>query len=173
MNNFLTEPFIAKELIYDKSGFTLANPLPQKESAEYSAYTFELDGLKVLFRLAKITPAKKGQFVTLWKRIEKGPIMPFDASDAIDIVVIATRKDELYGHFVFPKQVLMKYDIFTTACKDGKRAIRVYPPWDKAENAQAKRTQKWQLEYFLEIKENGQFDSARAKQLYQTLKSHF
>jgi hypothetical protein len=37
----------------------------EAESAEYGAYTFELNDLSVRFRVAKITPTKIGQFVTL------------------------------------------------------------------------------------------------------------
>jgi hypothetical protein len=106
-----------------------------------------------------------GQFVTLWKRLGQGPIMPFDALDPIDLVVISVQKGDHYGQFVFPKKVLAAKGVFTTNCKDGKRAIRVYPPWDATENAQAKRTQKWQLEYFLEVKE-GRADVERTKLLY-------
>jgi len=49
---------------------------------------------------------------------------------------------------------LSKQGIITTAKKDGKRGFRVYPRWDKVQNSQAKRTQKWQLNYFYKIDEN-------------------
>ena len=47
--------------------------------------------------------------------------------------------------------------------KEGKRAIRVYPPWDIAINKQAQKTQKWQLNYFLEIPQNQQYDLDQTK----------
>jgi hypothetical protein len=46
----------------------------------------------------------------------------------------------------------------------------VYPPWDIVVNRQAQKTQKWQLEYFLEIPENTGIDVARANLLYRQLK---
>ena len=163
--NALTEPFKSKALIYDSCGFTFDTLVAGKESRDYSAYTFTLNNLKIVFRSAKITPTKTGQFVTLWKPLGNGPIMPFDALDPIDLVVISVHKDNHYGQFVFPKKVLAAKGVFTTNCKDGKRAMRVYPPWDVTENAQAKRTQKWQLNYFLEIKE-GRADIEKARLLY-------
>ncbi|MFQ6421766.1 MULTISPECIES: MepB family protein [unclassified Bacillus (in: firmicutes)] len=48
----------------------------------------------------------------------------------------------------------------------GKRAIRVYPPWDKTTSRQAQKTQAWQLEYFLEIPVNRPIDCVRAQMLY-------
>lgn len=49
----------------------------------------------------------------------------------------------------------------------GKRAIRVYPPWDKTINQQAQKTQKWQLEYFLGIPNDRPVDTARFHMLYR------
>lgn len=159
---------LAKQLVYDKCGFTFADAVPQKESSEYDAYTFQLNNINILFRSAKITPAKTGQFVTLWKRNSKGPIMPFDAADAIEIIVINTKTENRFGQFVFPKSVLIKHSVFAAHGKDGKRAIRVYPSWDKTESTQAIKTQKWQLEYFLEINQDKQLlDEARVKMLYK------
>lgn len=165
MDTNISEPFISKKYIYDLCGFNFKNAVPEIESSEYNAYTFELNNLKIRFRSAKITPTKIGQFVTLWKRIGKGPIMPFAASDEIDLVVISVQKDDRYGQFVFPKAVLVKHGVFTDA-KEGKRAIRVYPSWDIAESAQARRTQKWQLEYFLEVSKEKLIDIERLKLLY-------
>lgn len=159
-----SEPFLTYRLVYQPLGFDFKNAVAEKESNEYDAYTFQLNGLKVLFRSAKITPKKTGQFVTLWKRLGNGPILPFDNADAIDIVVIAIKTDNHYGQFIFPKSELLKRAVFTTACKDGKRAIRVYPPWDSAENTQAKKTQKWQLEYFIDLSKY--IDEDKLRSLY-------
>jgi len=154
-----------KVLVYDKCGYEFANPLMENESREYTAYTFELNNLAVRFRVAKITPTKTGQFVTLWKRIENGPIQPFDTSDEIDLVVISTRTDHHFGQFIFPKSVLIEQGIMSDN-KEGKRAIRVYPPWDKTTNKQAQKTQQWQLDYFLSIPSDGSIDINKAKKLY-------
>lgn len=143
-----------KTFVFDPCRFELTNPVLEKESKDYGAYQFELNGLKTLFRVAKTTPTKVGQFVTVWKRITKGPIQPFDLSDDIDLFIINTQNEDHFGQFVFPKSVLIQQGILTTDLKEGKRAIRVYPPWDITTNKQSQKTQKWQLDYFLEIPQN-------------------
>jgi hypothetical protein len=49
---------------------------------------------------------------------------------------------------------------------EGKRGFRVYPPWSLPTNKTAQSTQKWQLEYFLEIGQHSKTDLAKAKALY-------
>lgn len=142
---------IAKELVYDCCDFEVTEPQPEDESNDYDAYRFYLNGKDICYRTAKITPTKTGQFVTLWKRNENGIIEPFDFSDAIDFVIISVRKNDLSGQFIFPKNILLEKAIFSTATKEGKRATRVYPPWDETTSKQAQKTQKWQLDYFYTI----------------------
>ena len=157
-----------KEIIYDPFNYECSIPIKEAESSEYGAYTFEVNTLSVKFRVAKITPTKIGQFVTLWKRIDKGPIQPFDFTDPIDLFIISTRKDNRFGQFVFPKSVLCEQGIISTNNKEGKRAIRVYPPWDVTLSKQAQKTQKWQLDYFLEISNDKPIDIKLLKKLYKT-----
>ncbi len=118
------------------------------------------------FRVAKITPTKIGQFVTIWKRIGRGPIQPFDIEDPFDLVVVSVRTPEHFGQFVFPKHVLYEKGIVSKHGKGGKRAIRVYPPWDKTGSKQASMTQKWQLPYFFEIPINTCVDITRVQVLF-------
>ena len=157
---------LAKEHLYDKCNFECSLPEKEKESADYGAYSFQLNNKSIVFRAAKITPTKIGQFVTLWKRIDKEPIQPFYFTDAIDLIVISVRKDNRVGQFVFPKSILCEKGIISTTNKEGKRAIRVYPPWDEAINKQAQKTQQWQLDYFLEIPTDGKLNIENAKKLY-------
>ncbi len=157
----------ARRYVYNPYQFVCSQPLAEKESAEYGAFKFELNGRSVLFRVGKVTPTKIGQFVTLWKRLGKGPIQPFDSSDSIDYIVISTRHNDHFGQFVFPKSVLCENDIVSINEKGGKRAIRVYPPWDNTLNRQAQRTQQWQMNYFLEIPQDRPLDSVRAEILYR------
>lgn len=166
MNSNIQELLVIQECVFKPNHFSYSQAQIEPESAEYSAAKFELNGFNVLFRVAKITPTKIGQFVTLWKRVGKGPIQPFDKSDAIDFFLIATRSDNNFGQFIFPKEALIEADIVSIEGRGGKRAIRVYPPWDKTTSKQAQKTQRWQLEYFLEIPLNGQIDILRAKKLY-------
>jgi len=50
--------------------------------------------------------------------------------------------------------VLYEKGFISKERKGGKRAMRVYPPWDITESNQAKKTQEWQIKYFFEINEN-------------------
>lgn len=141
------------QTLVDNCNFEITKPVPESESTEYGACTFVLNNSNILFRTAKITPTKTGQFVTLWKRINQGPIQPFNNTDSIDLFIISVRKDNHFGLFIFPKGVLISKEIVSDK-KEGKRAIRVYPPWDITTSKQAQKTQKWQLDYFLEITQN-------------------
>lgn len=152
--------------IFDACGFEYTVPLLETESAEYKACYFKLNNLHVRFRKAKITPTKVGQFVTLWKRVESGIIVPFVDTDFIDLVIINVENDNQFGQFIFPKSVLCQQGILTVNDKEGKRGFRVYPPWDNTTNKQAIKTQKWQLNYFLDLS-NFQSDTLeKAKALY-------
>nr|WP_199000078.1 MepB family protein [Flavobacterium sp. ASV13] len=155
---------LAKELIYDSCNFKCTEPQPESGSADYDAYRFVLNGKHICYRKAKITPTKTGQFVTLWKRNKNGIIEPFDFSDLIDFVIISVQKNDRFGQFIFPKSILLEKGIFSTSAKEGKRAIRVYPPWDQTTNKQAQKTQQWQLHYFYKI--NTETDLNKFKMLF-------
>ncbi|MET3128171.1 hypothetical protein ABID42_003290 [Arcicella rosea] len=159
----LNELNLAKKLLYEPCGFKCSEPVSELESAEYGACDFKLDDLNIKYRIAKITPTKTGQFVTLWKRNKQGIIEPFRLDDEIDFFIISTRKGNHFGQFIFPKAVLYEKGVISDERKEGKRAIRVYPPWDDANSKQAQKTQQWQLMYFLEIPEDGAVDLPRAK----------
>lgn len=156
---------LAKKLVYDRCNLNCTTPVAETESAAYSAYRFRIDNKSVCYREAKITPTKTGQFVTLWKRSLSGIIEPFDFSDDIDFVIIGVRKENLLGQFIFPKEVLLQKGIFSNKDKEGKRATRVYPPWDSAASKQAQKTQLWQLDYFLDLSENESVDLSIKKLL--------
>ena len=152
-------------IVFKACGLELKNVETELESKEYFAHNFELGGQKVKFRIAKITPTKTGQFVTIWKRNEKGITEPFDILDDIDFYIIATRKETEFGLFVFPKNVLYENKILSDKNRDGKRGIRVYPNWDLTTNKQAQKTQLWQTKYFLDISQDKQIDLKRATEL--------
>ncbi|WP_349675907.1 MepB family protein [Salegentibacter sp. UBA1130] len=137
--------------IYEKCGLKISDFQLETESKEYIACRFDLNGRKIISRNAKITPKKVGQFVTFWKRNGNGPIEPFEVNDQFDFFVVNVRTENQFGQFVFPKSVLIKKGIISTDKKEGKRAFRVYPSWVIANNKQAGKTQKWQLNYFHEI----------------------
>jgi len=141
----------AIEKVYNPLDYRIRNYCREAESREYCAATFKLNQLNVKYREAKITPTKTGQFVSIWKRNERGITVPFDASDDFDLLVISVEKGNLQGQFIFPKATLIQQRIVTYNGIMGKRGIRVYPPWDIVGSKQAAKTQQWQTEYFLFI----------------------
>ena len=112
---------------------------------------------------------KTGQFVTFWKRIGKGPILSYDFDDPFDLFVVSVRDADHFGQFVFPKTVLCEREIISKNEVGGKRAMRVYPPWDAVDNQQAKRTQAWQLKYFINTSENVNIDFERVRYLFEII----
>ena len=157
---------LAEKLVYNKCGFQLQHLVWNPESANYAACSFELNTYKIQFRVANITPTKIGQFVTIWKRNKEGITAPFDVADLLDFMIISVRDSENFGQFIFPKSVLIAKGIVSQNEKGGKRGIRVYAPWDKPENKQAIKTQDWQANYFVEIKENLLVDVELVKRIF-------
>lgn len=158
---------LAEQLVYKPCGLVIRNLKAEDESADYGAAEFTIDNRRIKFRVGKITPTKVGQFVTFWKRIDKGPIAPYDFNDPFDLLVVCVRAENHFGQFVFPKMALCEKGIVSTDQKEGKRAMRIYPPWDKTNNSQARKTQHWQLEYFVETSEQLPFDFARVQYLFE------
>lgn len=153
------------ELVFKPYNICLKNIKPETESQEYTALAFQVYNYKILFRKAKITPTKTGQFVTLWKRNEKGITEPFNLTDEFDFYLIATKTPTNFGVFIFPKKVLHHHKILSDPAKNGKRGIRVYPSWDETTSKQAQRTHVWQTEYFIDLSDAKQIDSNRVKNL--------
>ena len=151
-------------LVYGKCDFEISKLIIDKESQEYEGCEFKLNEKNIIFRSAKITPKKVGQFVTFWIRNKEGITEPFSEDNVIDYYVINVQTENRVGQFVFPKSVLIEKEIISTLIKDGKRGFRVYPIWDKTISKQAIATQKWQLNYFFEVNENLDFNFV--KKLY-------
>jgi len=138
----------------------------ESESKEYGACSFAMNNRRIKFRVGKITPTKVGQFVTLWKRVGMGPISPYDVEDPIDLFVISVRNRQHFGQFVFPKAILREKGIVSQGGKGGKRAMRLYPPWDITDNRQAEKTQAWQTGYFFEISPDTCVDIVKVRRLF-------
>ncbi|MEO5642861.1 MAG: MepB family protein [Bacteroidia bacterium] len=165
LNSIHKDLYRIKKFVYDKCGFVFTNFKAENESVEYGACTFELNNFKIKYRVSKITPAKTGQFVTIWKRNNKGVTEPFNISDDIDLLIITAKSSNNFGQFIFPKDILVRQKIITGNTVEGKRGIRVYPPWDKVTSKQAEKTQKWQSEYFIPISKDNSFDMTKAKKI--------
>ncbi|MHA7270452.1 MepB family protein [Arthrobacter sp. HLT1-20] len=134
---------------WHKADLLWADAVPEPESADYAAHRLTLGGRSAVFRVAKTTPTKVGQFVTLWQRSVAGPIRPFDMDDGVSLFIIQVASGAGLGQFVFPLAALAHHGVVSVDGKGGKRALRVYAPDVVTASAQARRTQKWQCEYFL------------------------
>ena len=147
--------------VFNPLGFKLKNILADLDSTSYSGHTFQCNDRNIIFRIAKITPKKVGQFVAIWQQNKSGFTAPYQHEDAFDFIVINVQCESNFGQFVFPKSVLIENGIVSTHQKEGKRGIRVYPSWDKPLSKQAVKTQNWQSHYFLEIGANTDLEVAR------------
>ena len=156
------------EQVYKPAGMTLTHEARrEEESAEYGACRFGLDGQTIVFRVAKTTPTKIGQFVTLWKRpTPASEIAPLDTGDGVAFVVVSVADATHCGQFVFDREVLAAKGVMSIGGEGGKRAIRVYPPWVKPVAKQAIRTQQWQLKYFLALDQSGNADAVEVRRLF-------
>jgi hypothetical protein len=135
-------------------GCACSAPRADAESVEYGAHTFEVNGRNAVFRVARTTPKKAGQFVTLWQRTTpggRGPIRPYDSSESVDLFMVSVRGDAALGLFVFPQDVLVAGGVVSRGFVGGKRAIRVYPPDSEPTNKTAESTQRWQLEHYFPV----------------------
>lgn len=64
--------------------------------------------------------------------------------------------------FIFPLTVLLKKGVVRSEKAKGKMALRVFPPWTSSRgevksqvfSESAKRTQRWQCEYFVWMENN-------------------
>ncbi|NRT15739.1 hypothetical protein HNP99_002096 [Flavobacterium sp. 28A] len=144
---------VIKEAFYDSNKLKITQLTINAESKEYEACAFLLNNKKVVYRQAKITPTKSGQFVTIWKRNSAGITAPFDEEDNFDYFVITVINNEKIGQFIFPKTVLNAKGIISHNSKTGKRGMRVYVPSDAIFSKQAIQTQKWQADYFYVLTE--------------------
>jgi hypothetical protein len=150
---------LMQELVYRPNNLALSDLVVEKEGKEYDASRFTINEKQIIYRRAKITPKKMGQFVTFWKRNANKITEPFSEDESFDYYVIFVQSEQGIGSFVFPKSVLIEKGIVSTHFKEGKRGFRVYLPWDLAPNKQAVKTQKWQVPYFMEISDNLKTDA--------------
>ncbi|MCH9764076.1 MAG: MepB family protein [Gammaproteobacteria bacterium] len=155
--------------IYEPASMQVTKePVSEVESSEYGASRFSLDDHSVVFREAKTTPTKIGQFVTIWSRpVPGGEIAPLDSRDNVDFVVINTSDEKNKGQFVFDRDVLIKKGVMSLDGVGGKRAIRIYPPWTQPVANDAIRTQKWQGLFFFRIEEDGTADTEQVRRLFK------
>lgn len=165
----LTELELINEYVFKVCGVKLTNVEMESESREYFAHTFELDKQRVKFRMAKITPTKTGQFVSIWKRNKNGVTEPHSVFDEFEFYIIATRHEKRFGVFIFNKTVLSENKVLTNSINEGKRGTRVYPTWDLTTSAQALKTKNWQTKCFIEFTVDHKIDVIKAKNLLKLM----
>lgn len=155
----------AQNYFYDVCGFKVTNFIVENEGVEYYAHFYCLENKNIRFRIAKKTPTKTGWFVVMWKR-KDNVIVPYDYVDQVDFFVINVVNQSKIGQFVFPQSVLLERGVFSIDSKGGKRAMRVYSPWDGTQSVQATRTKKWQEQYFVDMSFKNAETIERIKKLY-------
>ncbi len=152
--------------IYALNSIELNEIEHEKESQDYGAARFKINDKYIVFRSAKITPTKTGQFVTLWKRLKNPSIIaPLDSIDNIDYLIVNVSFEKKFGQFIFDKRVLIEKNILTSQ-KEGKRAFRLYPPWDKVTSKIAASSQAWQQFYFYDLGEHPLDSMLKIKSLF-------
>ncbi|MDK8179547.1 MepB family protein [Paenibacillus sp. UMB4589-SE434] len=168
MNNFYKALTFVNETLYKPNGLTVSSVREETQNSDYGAGVFELNSKSVRFRVAKITPAKTGQFVAFWEKDIDHKNQAFSYENTPDLLVINTftTNNQYFGQFVFPKEVLVQQNIFKSATAKGKMAIRVYPSWDIPNSKQAIATQKWQLPYFIVINDKNSLQMEKLLKLY-------
>lgn len=132
-----------------KEKYDLVDIIFEEQNKEYEGMLFKSQNMEEYnrSRLAKKTPTKEGYFVTFWEK-ENGINKPYEYQETIKETYIWVIDGKKRGCFVFSNDILVKYGILSKNGSKGKMAMRVYPHWCDNLNEQAKKTQKWQLEYF-------------------------
>ncbi|MGB3160007.1 MAG: MepB family protein, partial [Carnobacterium sp.] len=76
------------------------------------------------------------------------------------------KNENVFGQFIFPKDLLLRKGILSSKSTKGKMAIRVYPSWDVPSNRQGVKTQEWQLPYFIDMSEYNEKIKEKLVELY-------
>ncbi|WP_142307795.1 MepB family protein [Bacillus cereus] len=151
MNNFNDTIRDLNNIVYKPNNLMITNLKEEKQNAEYAGCLFHLNNKTIRFRKSKVTPNKIGQFVSFWEKDENMRNRAFSYEPAPDLLVITCIADNKLGQFIFPKEILLKEKILRTQSQTGKMAMRIYPVWDTTVSNQAKRSQTWQLHYFVDL----------------------
>ena len=136
-------------LLLKHPGWSSCPFTPDPEALEYAGGWITVGKHTFIFRKAKITPKKTGQFVSLWCRDKKsGSTKPFHESEIFQGVIIYVADPSQDGLFLFSKKTLIDQKIISdiSGQSPGKRGFRLYPPWDTPTNCQARKSQAWQLQ---------------------------
>lgn len=151
---------------------------PLSESSKYAGLVFSIDEKKIVYRKGKVTTDRPGAFLAIWQRpfvdsLNNKPIAL--KSNDLDYLFVQVASHPsvkakqgsvnkgLHGMFIFPIALLLEKGIVSSTKNKGKTGFRVFPPWSqnrgesgtKVFSESGKKTQRWQLPYFVDIDENG------------------
>ncbi|WP_141542914.1 MepB family protein [Bacillus wiedmannii] len=166
MNKFNDVIRKLNNIIYKPNKLIITNLKEEKQNAEYAGCLFHLNHKSIRFRISKITPNKIGQFVSFWEKDDnlKNQAFTYDADP--DLLAITCIDDNKLGQFIFSKEILLKEKILKTQSQKGKMAMRIYPLWDTPVSNQAKKSQMWQLQYFVDLSDPNNLPIDKLLNLY-------
>jgi hypothetical protein len=161
------------------------------ESSKYDALFFTLNEQRIVYRKGKVTPDRPGAFLTVWQRpalptIKGNKPIPL-RSNQLDYLFVKVEdhsnimgdgnsiNNPKYGMFIFPVLLLIEKGIVSTENSKGKTGFRVFPPWSQDRGVVAtnvfsesgKKTQRWQLPYFLEFEKDGLINPSELNKLLE------
>ena len=167
------------------------------ESSKYEALVFSLNEKNIVYRKARITPDRPGAFLAVWQRpsldsINGNKPIPLQSNELDYLFVQVQRHSNVtgnqelvsspkYGMFIFPTSLLIEKGIVSSTKSKGKTGFRVFPPWSqdrgvigtKVFSESGKKTQRWQLPYFLEIDNDGLIDSYKLSKVLSPKACHY
>lgn len=163
---------------------------PVPESSKYDGLNFALNGRSIIYRKGKVTSDRPGAFLAVWHRplsSDSNKPIPLAAKEFDYLFVHVENYSNLselehrtkHGMFIFSVSLLIEKGIVSSVTSKGKTGFRVFPPWcqdrgvigTKVFSESGKKTQCWQLPFFLDIDENGLIDSCKLNKLlnYQSM----
>jgi len=140
-----------KSILQCQNTSDLKNVKYETYNSEYESVCFQINDITFRSRLAKKTPNKKGYFVVFWTKDENNKNRPFTYEECPDKLIISIIDDHHKGLFSFPKSTLKAQKLLQSDHSKGKMAMRVYPTWETELNQTAKKSQKWQTDYFIDL----------------------
>lgn len=144
-----------------KEGFILKK---EDQNSDYEGFLLQINSYIYRTRLAKLTPKKKGYFVAFWEKNTTGTNQAYSYEESPEKLIVSVIDGERRGQFIFPKNVLLKYGILKSSKQKGKMALRVYPSWITGLNEAARKTQAWQVVYFLDLSDG--YEVEKLKEMY-------
>lgn len=123
----------------------------EEQNSDYESGVARIGKEQWRIRTARITPAKPGAFVALWKRGDVGSTRPFTADESVSGLLVFVEEQERFGVFQFTTAHLISLGYVSSDLHSGKRGFRVYPAWCSGLNSQASRTQRAQGAAFSEF----------------------